>query len=63
MPRADKESHMKEKAVPRTGDFEEERLRIVEEYASGSYLKTSADLVREEEQAHKKAEFKDGICS
>ncbi len=51
---------MKEKAVSRTGDFEEERLRIVVEYASGSYLKTSADLAMEEEQAQKKAELNNG---
>jgi hypothetical protein len=34
---------MKEKPMMRLGDFEEERQRIVEEYARGAYLATSAD--------------------
>lgn len=32
-----------EKPASRLGDFEEERQKIVEEYARGSYLRTSAD--------------------
>jgi hypothetical protein len=53
---------VEEKAVPRTGDFEEERQKIVADYAKGSYLKTSADLAMEEELARKaeKAEKHNG---
>jgi len=50
---------MKEKAAFRTGDFEDERLRIVDEYASGSYLKTSADLAMEEEKMQERDESTD----
>ncbi|MDQ7823889.1 MAG: cytoplasmic protein [Candidatus Eremiobacteraeota bacterium] len=39
----------RDNAVPRTGDFEEERRRIVDDYARGSYYRTSADRACEEE--------------
>ena len=39
-----------EKPCCRLGDTEEERKRIVDEYARGNYLKTIADIAMEEER-------------
>jgi len=43
---------MKDEKKPccRLGDMEEERKRIVDEYARGNYLKTIADIAMEEER-------------
>jgi len=35
--------------VSRLGDFAKSREKIIEEYSTGNYLKTSADLAMEEE--------------
>lgn len=43
------------KPISRLGNFEELRKKIVEEYAAGNYIKTSADLAMEEEQKRKQA--------
>jgi hypothetical protein len=39
-----------EKPALRTGDFEEERQKIIEEYKKGNYLKTIADYAMEEKK-------------
>ncbi|HPZ09290.1 MAG TPA: hypothetical protein PL110_14370 [Candidatus Eremiobacteraeota bacterium] len=46
------------KAYCRLGDFEEERKKIVEEYAKGNYYKTSADIAMEKEKKEKKKKKK-----
>ncbi len=43
-----------EKPVMRTGNFEEERQRIIEEYKKGNYLKTIADYAMEEKKKEEK---------
>jgi len=39
--------------VSRLGNFAKSREKIIEEYSSGNYLKTSADLAMEEEACRK----------
>jgi hypothetical protein len=48
--RGEKRMKNEEKPCCRLGDMEEERKRIVDEYARGNYLKTIADIAMEEER-------------
>ncbi len=45
-----------EKPAMRTGNFEEDRQKIVEEYKKGPYLKTIADYAMEEKKKEEKKE-------
>jgi hypothetical protein len=50
----------KEKApVSRLGDFAKSREKIIDEYSSGNYLKTSADFAMEEEARKKEQKCDD----
>lgn len=48
-----------EKPALRTGDFEEERQKIIEEYKKGNYLKTIADYAMEEKKKKEKGNNED----
>lgn len=45
-----------ENPAMRTGNFEEERQKIIEEYKKGPYLKTIADYAMEKKEEEKKEE-------
>ncbi|MEQ8168516.1 MAG: hypothetical protein ABRQ38_06440 [Candidatus Eremiobacterota bacterium] len=53
---------MKDHETPalRTGDFEEERQKIIEEYKRGNYLKTIADYAMEEKKKEEKKKEEKG---
>jgi len=49
-----------EKPAMRTGNFEEERQKIIEEYKKGPYVKTIADYAMEEKKKEEKKKKEKG---